>query len=274
MEANHSYVPPQKRGRPLGSKDSYPRKRINLTQTNPLDIAISINPSHEIVLDYGSVLKETMLGDAPTPEPTPENREISINYACLSEIWNRNEIIIDDIFVFAVATEIINSDDIEPRSVDECQRRDNWQKWKEAIQVELDSLTKRKVFGPIVPTPPHVKPVGFKWVFVRKRNEKNEIVRYKARLVAQEFSQHLGIDYEETYSPVMDVITFRYLISLVVSEKLNMQLMDVVTAYLYGDLDIKIFMKFPEGLQVPDTNSSRQRNTFYISLRRSIFGLK
>ena len=55
--------------------------------------------------------------------------------------------------------------------------------------------------------------------------------------MAQGFSQRPGINYEETYSPVMDVITFCYLVSLVVSEKLNMQLMDVVTAYLYGDLD-------------------------------------
>ena len=46
-------------------------------------------------------------------------------------------------------------------------------------------------------------PVGYKWVFVCKQNEKNEIIRYKARLVAQGFSQRPGIDYEETYAPVM-----------------------------------------------------------------------
>ena len=83
-----------------------------------------------------------------------------------------------------------------------------WPKWKQAIQVELDSLAKRSVYGPVAPTPPNVKPVGHKWVFVRKRDENNEIVRYKARLVAQGFSQRPGIDYEETYSPVMEVITF------------------------------------------------------------------
>ena len=246
MAASQSVVPAQKRGRPSGSKDSNPRKRTNLAQTNPMDITISTDPSHEIVQDYGYVLETNTLGDASMSAPIPENREISTNFACLSENWNRNEIIVDDVFVFAVATEIISSDDIEPRSVDDCQRRVDWPKWKEAIQVELDSLAKRRVFGPVVPTPPHVKPVGFKWVFVRKRNEKNEIVRYKARLVAQGFSQRPGIDYEETYSPVMDVITFRYLISLVVSEKLNIQLMDVVTAYLYGDLDTEIYMKVPD----------------------------
>ena len=57
---------------------------------------------------------------------------------------------------------------------------------------------------------------------VRKRSEKNEIVRYNAHLVAQGFSQRPGIDYEVRYSPVMDVITFHYLITLVVSEKLSM----------------------------------------------------
>ncbi|KAK9942246.1 hypothetical protein M0R45_007922 [Rubus argutus] len=127
-----------------------------------------------------------------------------------------------NLFGVTAATEIITSDDIEPYSVDEYQRRDDWPKWKETIQAELDSLTKRNVFGPVVPTPPHVKPEEFKWVFVRKRNEKNEIVRYKTRLVAQNISQRPEIDYEELYSPVMDVITFHYLISLVVSEKLNM----------------------------------------------------
>jgi hypothetical protein len=82
-------------------------------------------------------------------------------------------------------------------------------------------------------TPEGVSPVRYKWVFVRKRNEKNEIVRYKARLVAQGFLQKPGIDYEETYYPIVDAITFKFLISFVVTESLDMRLMDVVTTYLY-----------------------------------------
>ena len=68
------------------------------------------------------------------------------------------------------------------------------------------------------------------------------------RLVAQGFSQRPGIDYEETYSPVMDAIIFRFLISLAISEGLDMRLMDVITTYLYGsmDNDIYIYMKIPE----------------------------
>jgi len=56
------------------------------------------------------------------------------------------------------------------------------------MQVKLHSLNKRIVFGPIVTASKSVKPVGYKWVFVRKRNKKYEITRYKARLVAQSFS--------------------------------------------------------------------------------------
>ena len=63
--------------------------------------------------------------------------------------------------------------------------------------------------------------------------------------MAQGFSQRPGIDYEETYSPVMDATTFRYLISLAVEQKLDMKLMDVVTAYLYGDIDSDILHENP-----------------------------
>ena len=65
--------------------------------------------------------------------------------------------------------------------------------------------------------------VGYKWVFVRKRNEKNEIMKYKMRLMAQGFSQKPDIDYEETYALVMDAITFRSLIS-VITENLDMRI--------------------------------------------------
>ena len=100
------------------------------------------------------------------------------------------------------------------------------------------------------------------------------MVRHKARLVAQGFSQRTGIDFDETYSPVMDTITFRFLISLAISERLEMHLMDVVTAYLYGSLDSDIYMKIPEGFRMPDAYNSRPCNLYSIKLQRSLYGLK
>ena len=77
-------------------------------------------------------------------------------------------------------------------------------------------------------------------------------MKYKVRLVAQGFSQRPDIDYMETYSSMVDAITFRYLINLAVHEKLEMRLMDVVTSYLYGSLDHNIFMKIPKAFKVPE----------------------
>ena len=127
----------------------------------------------------------------------------------------------DNIFAYNVAHNIIHeNEDSELKSVEECHNRKDWPKWKKAIQAELNSLSKREVFGPVVHTPKGVKPVGFKWIFVRKRNENNEVTIYKTRLIPQGFSQRSNIDYEKTYSPVVDAIVLRYLISLTVSKSL------------------------------------------------------
>ena len=140
---------------------------------------------------------------------SPDNNEISINYVLSGIQWNKKNVNIDDIFACNVALEIMDiNEDHEPTSILECTQLSDWIKWKEAINVNLNSLKKRDVFGPIIRTPFDIKLVGYKWVFVRKRNEHGEIVRYKARFVAQGFSQRPGIDYEETYSPVVDATTF------------------------------------------------------------------
>jgi hypothetical protein len=121
-------------------------------------------------------------------------------------------------------------------------------------------------------TPPRTYLVGFKWVFIHKQNEDNEVVRYKARLVTQGFTQRPGIDFNETYSPVMNGITFRYLISLATQNRIYLQLMDVVTAYLYGSLDSDIYMIAHDGISVPNANVGC--NMYCVKLNKSLYGLK
>jgi len=65
---------------------------------------------------------------------------------------------------------------------------------------------------------------------------------------------------------------FRYLISLAVQKRLSMQLMDVVTAYLYGSLDSDLYMKVPDGISIP--NQGTNRNMYCVKLKRSLYGLK
>ena len=113
--------------------------------------------------------KSENLDDNPEREIVPDedrdvdNYEISINHVSTGTHWNRKEIIIDSIFAYSIATKIVADDDeIEPQNIDECRKRHDWSKWKEAIQVELKSLEKREVFGQILPIPMDTRTVGYK----------------------------------------------------------------------------------------------------------------
>lgn len=64
-----------------------------------------------------------------------------------------------------------DNQDLEPTSINECRRRNDWPKWKDAIQTTLNSLDKREDFGPVVRTHEDVILVGYKLVFVQKWNE-------------------------------------------------------------------------------------------------------
>jgi hypothetical protein len=111
-------------------------------------------------------------------------------------------------------------------------------------------------------------------ICVKTKEKKNEIVRYKAQLVAQGFSQRPDIDYYETYAPVIDAITFRYLISLATHEKLDMCLMDVVVANLYGSIDNDVYMKISEGFKMSEAYNSNPQKVYSIKLQRFLYGLK
>ena len=124
------------------------------------------------------------------------------------------------------------------------------------MRSKLEYFTSRKVFSPVETIPKGVSPVGCKWAFVRKQDHLGNVSQFKTLLVAHGFTKCPCIDYEETYSFVMDSTIFRYLLSLVVDKKLKTRLMDVVTVYLYGSLDTDIYMRIPAGL-VEFQNSQR-----------------
>ena len=90
--------------------------------------------------------------------------------------------------------------------------------------------------------------MGSKWVFKLKTNADGSIERYKARLVAQGFSQKFGTDYDETFCPVVRMESLRTLIALAVQNGLILHQVDVTTAFLNGELKEEVFMRQPEGL--------------------------
>ena len=88
--------------------------------------------------------------------------------------------------------------------------------------------------------------MGYKWVFTVKQNPKGEVDRYKARLVAKGYSQTYGIDYDETFTPVVKMGNVRTLISCAVNFGWPLHQMDVKNAFLHGDLQ-EVYMEIPPG---------------------------
>ncbi len=137
----------------------------------------------------------------------------------------------------------------DPKSVEEARNQRAWPKWEVAMEEELNALWKRDVLSDVYELAPGRKTIGHHWVFVRKRDATGNVVRYKARLVAKGYEQKPGEDFSETYAPVMDATSYRYLLALAASHGLETETMDVVTAYLYGDLHHEIYMDVPDGYQ-------------------------
>jgi Reverse transcriptase (RNA-dependent DNA polymerase) len=146
------------------------------------------------------------------------DKQMNMEFALFSEImpmknvfkvdgkfqFDRNVFILNNDFIFNTALSFL-SENSDPSSVPECKLLTDWPLWKDAIAAELNSLLKRGVFGEPVSVPADSTLVGCRWIFTKKRGPDGKIIRYKARLVAQGFSQPPGFDFNETYSHVMDL---------------------------------------------------------------------
>ena len=97
----------------------------------------------------------------------------------------------------------------------------------------------------LVPLPAGRKTVGSKWVYKIKTGSDGLIQRYKARLVAQGYTQKFGTDYDETFCPVIRQESLRVLMALSVQHGLQLHQMDVTTAFLNGTLEEEVFMRQP-----------------------------
>ena len=120
--------------------------------------------------------------------------------------------------------------------------------WKAAVEAELNILEKMGTWK-MEDLPVGREPIGCRWVFDKKRDEHGNVVKYKARLVAQGFSQKPGTDFSHngTFAPVMRFETLRTMLALAAINKWNMRQLDVKSAYLNGKLTEEIYMKQPLG---------------------------
>jgi hypothetical protein len=130
---------------------------------------------------------------------------------------------------------------------------------------ENDSLKQNRTWT-LVPRPQTRRVLRGKWVYKLKRGAKNEILRYKARWVVKGFEQKEGLDYNETFATVVKPMIYKALFAIAVALDLEVQQMDVVTAFLYGTIDKEIYVEQPTGLDDGTACVCR--------LNRALYGLK
>ena len=130
----------------------------------------------------------------------------------------------------------------EPETIDEALSSSHAKEWKLATDSEYQSLIDNNTWD-LVELPEGRTPVGCKWVFKIKYNGEGKVERFKSRLVAKGYSQRQGIDFEETFSPVVRFSAIRTLLVLAIQKDMIVHQMDVVTAFLNGELYGETYMQ-------------------------------
>ena len=139
--------------------------------------------------------------------------------------------------------------------------------WKETIKSEIDSILHNHT-RELVDLPLGYKPLSSKWVFKRKRKVGESIDKYKTRLVTKGYKQIEGLNFFDTYSPVTRINSIRMLLAIAALRNLEINQIDVKTAFLNGELDEEIYIEQSEGFSAPG-----QGNKVY-KLVKSLYELK
>jgi len=160
----------------------------------------------------------------------------------------------------------------EPPSYTEALKSPQAPEWKEAIEEELKSVIENHTWK-LVELPKGRTPVKCRWTFRVKRGAGGEVIKYKARLVAKGFTQRYGIDYLETYAPVVKLTSLRIILALAAARNYEVDQTDIKSAYLLAKLDEEIYMDIPEGVEVEkEDTGNRQRKV--CKLLKGLYGLK
>ena len=142
----------------------------------------------------------------------------------------------------------------------------------EAMEVEITNHTERDHWDliPRSQLPSGSKTIMSVWSFKRKRLPDGTICKYKARLYAHGGQQQWGVDYWETYTPVVQWISVRTLLILSEIYGLKSGSIDFVLAFPQVDLDVPVFMRLPIGFDV----ESDPNGTYVLRLKKNLYGLK
>ena len=160
----------------------------------------------------------------------------------------------------------INSDSDSP-TVNLALNGREKESWYNAIKEEIDGLIERNTWT-LINEDKSIRTIGSRLVLKRKRNSEGKIVKYKARLVAQGYTQTEGIDYLETFSPVVNITTIFVCLTYAIHNNYFIHQVDFNSAYLNAELQETIFMRPPKEFEYDDFKGK------ILKLNRTIYGLK
>lgn len=168
-----------------------------------------------------------------------------------------------------MAAAIAFHEGMEPQTIQEVSQRMDKLQWEEAMKEEIEKLIRRNTWK-VVQKPDGVNIVGSKWVFRLKKDVNGNVTSYRARLVAQGFTQVHGIDFDDTFAPIAWMASIRTVLALAARFDWEVHQVDVRSAYLYGELteDEVIYMKPPPGaIRICD-------DKHVLRLHKALYGLK
>lgn len=166
----------------------------------------------------------------------------------------------------ALIQECLNVSGSLPRTYAEAMDSKDAESWRKAMDREMESIQTHRTWK-LANIPRNRRAVKCRWVYTKKYNKSGEVIKYKARLVAKGYTQKYGVDFVETFAPVIKFKSIRILASLAAIHKCKMYQDDVPTAFLKGTLKEEIYMD-----QVP--GYSEGHSSQKLRLLRTLYGLK
>ncbi|KAL3691463.1 hypothetical protein R1sor_005114 [Riccia sorocarpa] len=233
-----STAEPKTLSTPVDTRSTSPDIDEEADITNETDTTTSRSPNTR---------QQTAVTPAATPSTTSHRRTTRI-----SKPPSRFQ----DFYTFSV--------ELEPESFQEAARH---QHWISAMEDEMRSIHKNQTWT-LAPLPAGKTPITARWVYKIKEGGGGEPPVFKARLVARGFQQKAGLDYDETFAPVVKWTTLRCLVAIAAQQKWDLHHLDVKTAFLNGHLKEQVFMTQPEGFHAPG------HEQLVCHLHKSLYGLK
>ena len=160
-----------------------------------------------------------------------------------------------------------SSEPYEPRTYRQAVSGGDAKQWESSMEDEVNSLTENRTWD-LVDRPKDRAVLTGKWVYRHKRGANGEILRYKSRWVVRGFEQREGFDYNETFASVVKPMSYKLLFAIAAANDLEIEQMDVKTAFLYGDIDTEMYVEQPEGIGAIGESHKVSK------LNKALYGLK